>query len=55
MIDYGIELKLITRESQALGDIVRMSEASAVLATYFRNNILHLYAAALRCLPSLRQ
>jgi glycerol-3-phosphate O-acyltransferase len=48
MIDYGIELKLITRDSQALGDIVRMSETSAVLATYFRNNILHLYA-----LPSL--
>ncbi len=48
MIDYGIELRLITRESQAFGDLVRMSESSAVLATYFRNNILHLYA-----LPSL--
>lgn len=48
MIDYGVELKLITREAQPLGDIVRMSEASAVLATYFRNNILHLFA-----LPSL--
>ncbi len=48
MVDYGIELKLITREAQPLGDIVRMSEASAVLATYFRNNILHLFA-----LPSL--
>jgi glycerol-3-phosphate O-acyltransferase len=48
MIDYGIDLKLITREAQVLGDIVRMSEASAVLATYFRNNILHLFA-----LPSL--
>jgi glycerol-3-phosphate O-acyltransferase len=48
MIDHGIDLKLVTRESQALGDIVRMSEASAVLATYFRNNILHLFA-----LPSL--
>jgi glycerol-3-phosphate O-acyltransferase len=48
MIDYGIELKMISREVQPLGDIVRMSEASAVLATYFRNNILHLFA-----LPSL--
>ena len=48
MIDYGMELKLITREAQAFGVIVRMSETSAVLATYFRNNILHLYA-----LPSL--
>lgn len=48
MIGYGIAMKLITREAHALGDIVRMSEASAVLATYFRNNILHLFA-----LPSL--
>ena len=48
MIDYGIDLKLITREAQALGELVRMSEANAVLATYFRNNILHLFA-----LPSL--
>ncbi len=48
MIEHGIELQLVTREPQALGDIVRMSPASAVLATYFRNNILHLFA-----LPSL--
>ena len=48
MIEHGIELKLITRDAQALGDIVSMSQTSAVLATYFRNNILHLFA-----LPSL--
>jgi glycerol-3-phosphate O-acyltransferase len=48
MISYGIALKQIYREAHALGDIVRMSDASAVLATYFRNNILHLFA-----LPSL--
>jgi glycerol-3-phosphate O-acyltransferase len=48
MIEYGIALKQIFREAHALGDIVRMSESSAVLATYFRNNILHLFA-----LPSL--
>ena len=41
-------MRLIARESQALGDIVRMSQESAVLATYFRNNVLHLFA-----LPSL--
>jgi glycerol-3-phosphate O-acyltransferase len=48
MIDYGIALQQVFREAHALGDIVRMSEAAAVLATYFRNNILHLFA-----LPSL--
>jgi len=48
MIAYGIALKQVYRETHALGDIVRMSESAAVLATYFRNNILHLFA-----LPSL--
>jgi glycerol-3-phosphate O-acyltransferase len=48
MIDYGVALRLITREPQALGAIVRMSQERAVLATYFRNNVLHLFA-----LPSL--
>ncbi len=48
MIAYGIALGQVFREAHALGDIVRMSESAAVLATYFRNNILHLFA-----LPSL--
>ena len=48
MIAYGIALGQVYREAHALGDIVRMSESAAVLATYFRNNILHLFA-----LPSL--
>ncbi len=48
MIEYGIALKQVTREAHSLGDIVRMSESAAVLSTYFRNNILHLFA-----LPSL--
>ncbi len=48
MISHGIALQQIYREAHALGDIVRMSDASAVLATYFRNNIQHLFA-----LPSL--
>jgi glycerol-3-phosphate O-acyltransferase len=44
MIGYGESLRVITREPHALGDIVRMSLESAVLATYFRNNVLHLFA-----------
>jgi glycerol-3-phosphate O-acyltransferase len=48
IISYGISMRLIAREPQVLGDIVRMSQESAVLATYFRNNVLHLFA-----LPSL--
>ncbi|HVN43994.1 MAG TPA: glycerol-3-phosphate 1-O-acyltransferase PlsB [Steroidobacteraceae bacterium] len=48
MLAYGESLRLIERESHRLGDIVRMTAENAVLATYFRNNVLHLFA-----LPSL--
>jgi glycerol-3-phosphate O-acyltransferase len=48
MIRYAESLKLLERQKHALGDIMRMSEENAVLATYYRNNILHLFA-----MPSL--
>jgi glycerol-3-phosphate O-acyltransferase len=48
MIAYGLTLRLIEREPHHLGDLVRMTVENAVLATYFRNNVLHLFA-----LPSL--
>lgn len=48
ILDYGMALGLVTRQPHPLGDLVRMSNASAVLATYFRNNVLHLFA-----MPSL--
>ena len=48
VVNYGVLLKIITRERHPAGDIVRMSPEHAVLATYYRNNVLHLYA-----IPSL--
>ena len=48
MVEYGQSLRVIERDPQRLGDIVRMTVENAVLATYFRNNVLHLFA-----LPSL--
>jgi glycerol-3-phosphate O-acyltransferase len=48
IIAYGEAMKLVQRQKHALGDIVRMGDESAVLATYFRNNVLHLFA-----MPSL--
>ncbi len=48
IIDYGVALKLVTRESHRAGEFVRMDPVNAVLATYYRNNVLHLVA-----LPSL--
>src|SRR5581483_4392588 len=48
ILTYGESMKVISSEPHPLGDIVRMSDESAVLATYYRNNILHLFA-----MPSL--
>jgi glycerol-3-phosphate O-acyltransferase len=48
MTYYAESMGMIERQKHPLGDIMRMSEESAVLATYYRNNILHLFA-----MPSL--
>ena len=47
-VAYGESLKMLERLAYPSGDVLRMSEESAVLAAYFRNNVLHLFA-----LPSL--
>jgi glycerol-3-phosphate O-acyltransferase len=48
MIRYAVAMGLLERQPHPLGDIMRMNAENAVLATYYRNNILHLFA-----LPSL--
>lgn len=48
IVAYGEEMKVITRLRHPLGDLVQMSDEAAVLAAYYRNNIVHLFA-----LPSL--
>ena len=48
IIAYGESMKVLQRQTHPLGDILRMSDESAVLAAYFRNNVLHLFA-----MPSL--
>ncbi len=48
MIAYGEKLGVLRRRPHPLGDIVYLAEHEAVLMTYFRNNVLHLFA-----LPSL--
>ena len=48
ILDYGESMKVVSREKHALGNLVRMRDESAALATYFRNNVLHLFA-----MPSL--
>ncbi len=48
MIRYVESMGMIARRPHPLGDIIGMGADSAVLATYYRNNILHLFA-----MPSL--
>ncbi|MGA2189503.1 MAG: glycerol-3-phosphate 1-O-acyltransferase PlsB [Steroidobacteraceae bacterium] len=48
MIYYAESMGMLERQKHPLGDIMRMTEEHAVLATYYRNNILHLFA-----MPSL--
>jgi glycerol-3-phosphate O-acyltransferase len=51
IIDHGEKLKVINRTAHPLGDVVSMTEHNAVLMTYFRNNIQHLFAitASIAC------
>ena len=48
MIRYAESMGMLERQPHPLGDIMRMTAERAVLATYYRNNILHLFA-----MPSL--
>ncbi len=48
IIRQGEQMGLLERRTHPLGDVLRMVEQNAVLATYYRNNVLHLFA-----LPSL--
>lgn len=48
VVKYGEHMGLLERRAHPLGDVLRMDEKNAVLATYYRNNVLHLFA-----MPSL--
>jgi glycerol-3-phosphate O-acyltransferase len=47
-IAYAEKMRVATRQQQTLGDIISLEGTSAILLTYYRNNILHLLA-----MPSL--
>ncbi len=44
VIEYGLDLGVVERQTHGLGDIIRVDRNNAVLLTYFRNNISHLLA-----------
>lgn len=51
IVRHGVDIGFIEITPHPLGDIVQTSQHNAVLMTYFRNNILHLFAvpAAIAC------
>jgi glycerol-3-phosphate O-acyltransferase len=46
IIAYGEKMGVIVRVRHPLGDVLALEPRTAVLQTYFRNNVLHLFAAA---------
>ncbi|HRQ63983.1 MAG TPA: glycerol-3-phosphate 1-O-acyltransferase PlsB [Xanthomonadaceae bacterium] len=46
IIAYGEKIKLIQRVAHPLGDVLNLAEREAILASYYRNNVQHLLAAA---------
>lgn len=46
IIEKGIFLGFIQRVEHSLGDIIQVKEDMGVLMTYYRNNVLHLFAAS---------
>lgn len=51
IIAHGEKLGVISRTAHPLGDVLHMAEHEAVLMTYFRNNVQHLFAipASIAC------
>jgi glycerol-3-phosphate O-acyltransferase len=51
IVEHGEKLGVITRTAHPLGDVVKMHEHEAVLMTYFRNNVQHLFSvpASIAC------
>jgi glycerol-3-phosphate O-acyltransferase len=46
MIAYGEKFGVLARTRHPLGDVLAMDDETAVLQSYFRNNVLHLFAAS---------
>jgi glycerol-3-phosphate O-acyltransferase len=46
IIEKGIVLGFIQRVKHSLGDVIQVRDEMGVLMTYYRNNVLHLFAAS---------
>ncbi len=45
IVEYGESIGILQRTAHPLGDVLSMGDETAVLQTYFRNNVLHLFTA----------
>ena len=60
-IEYAESMEAIERYKHPLGDIIKADETQAVMLTYYRNNVIHLFAipSMLACLfinnPSMKR
>jgi len=45
IVDYGEAMGVLRRVKHPLGDVLSMDGDTAILQSYFRNNVLHLFAA----------
>ena len=46
IVAYGETIGILQRTAHPLGDVLSMDEDTAVLQTYYRNNVLHLFVAS---------
>jgi glycerol-3-phosphate O-acyltransferase len=46
IVAYGEKMGVLARTRHPLGDVLGLKPETAVLQTYYRNNVLHLFAAA---------
>ena len=46
IFDLGVELGFVEIVPHELGDVIRVKKEQGILLTYYRNNILHLFAAS---------
>jgi len=46
IVSHGIDIGTLERTEHPYGDVIRVTQENAVLLTYFRNNVLHLFVAA---------
>ncbi|NZA25520.1 glycerol-3-phosphate 1-O-acyltransferase PlsB [Luteimonas sp. SJ-92] len=46
IVAHGEEIGVLNRTAHPLGDVFRVDDDTAVLLSYFRNNVVHLYTAS---------